>query len=158
MTPTDFNAILPILVLAGYGCVLLLVDLLVPEHRKRITAWLALLGLAAAALGHVAWPAGGRLVAFGGMLVADGYALFFNLLFLGSAALTVLLAFNYLPRTGLERGEFYVLLLFTVLGMMLMGQAADLIVVFLALELAGRIQRALDRAHLFDAARAVELT
>jgi NADH-quinone oxidoreductase subunit N len=69
------------------------------------------------------------------MLIADGYALFLNLLFLGSAALTVLLALNYLPRHGLDRGEFYVLLLFTVAGMMLMGQAGDLIVVFLALEL-----------------------
>ena len=135
MTPYDFNAILPILVLLGSGCLLLLIDLLIPDDRKRWTAWLALLGLAGAAVAHVAWPAGGQIVAFKGMLVADGFSLFLNLLFLGTAALTVLLALNYLPRTGLERGEFYVLLLFTVGGMMLMAQAADLIIVFLALEL-----------------------
>ncbi|MCC7359815.1 MAG: NADH-quinone oxidoreductase subunit N [Anaerolineales bacterium] len=135
MTPYDFNAILPILVLLGYGCLLLLIDLLIPADRKRLTAWLTLLGLAGAALAHLAWPAGGQIVAFKGMLVADGFGLFLNLLFLGTAALTVLLALNYLPRTGIERGEFYVLLLFTVGGMMLMAQAADLIIVFLALEL-----------------------
>ena len=50
------------------------------------------------------------------MLIADGYAVFLNSIFLLSAGLTVLLALNYLPRTGLERGEFYFLLLFTVSG------------------------------------------
>jgi len=135
MTPTDFNAILPILVLTGYGCLLLLVDLLIPDDRKRVTAWLTLLGLAGAAAAHAAWPVTGQLVAFKGMLIADGFGLFLNMLFLGTAALTVLLALNYLPRTGIERGEFYVLLLFTVSGMMLMGQAGDLVIVFLALEL-----------------------
>jgi NADH-quinone oxidoreductase subunit N len=135
MTPTDFNAILPILILTGFGCLLLLIDLFIPDDRKRWTAWLALLGLIAAAVGHVAWPVSGQLVAFKGMLIADGFSLFLNLLFLGTAAATILLALNYLPRTGIERGEFYVLLLFTVSGMMLMAQAADLVIVFLALEL-----------------------
>src|SRR5689334_22821677 len=105
MTPTDFNAILPILVLTGFGCVLLLVDLFIPDDRKRVTGWLALLGLAGAAVAHVAWPVIPGPAAFHGMLVADGFALFLNLLFLGTAALTVLLALNYLPRTGIERGE-----------------------------------------------------
>jgi NADH-quinone oxidoreductase subunit N len=69
------------------------------------------------------------------MLVADGYSVFLNLIFLLAAGLTILIALNYLPRSGLDRGEFYFLLLFTVTGMMLMAQAADLIIVFLALEL-----------------------
>ena len=135
MTSTDLTAILPVLILAGYACGLMLVDLVIPEHRKRWTAWLALLGLAAAAVGLLFWPAGGQLVGFNGMLIADNYAVFLDLIILGSGGLTVLLALNYLPRAGLERGEFYYLLLFTVSGMLLMAQAADLIVVFLALEL-----------------------
>jgi NADH-quinone oxidoreductase subunit N len=135
MTSTDLTAILPILVLAGYSCALMLVDLFIPDDRKLWTAWLAFLGLAIAALSMIFWPLGGQLVAFNGMLIADGYAMFLNFIFLLSAGLTVLLAINYLPRYGLERGEFYFLLLFTVTGMMLMAQAADLIVVFLALEL-----------------------
>jgi NADH-quinone oxidoreductase subunit N len=135
MTPTDFNAILPALVLAGYACLLLLVDLLIPPTRKHWTAWLAIVGLAAAAAAHAAWRADVQTVAFKGMLVTDGFALFINLVTLFAGAVTILLAVNYLPRFGLDRGEFYPLLLFSIAGMLLMGQAADLIVVFLALEL-----------------------
>ena len=131
----DFNAILPALIMLGYACVLLLVDLLIPENRKQWTGWLALVGLAAAGLALLAWPGGGRLEAFNGMLIADGFAAFLIVTTLVTAGLSVLLAMNYLPRQGLHRGEFYVLLLFTVAGMMLMAQAGDLIVVFLALEL-----------------------
>src|SRR6266851_4073004 len=90
MSVTDINAILPVLILAAYACVLMLVD---------------------------------------------GYALFLDVIILLAAGLTVLLALNYLPRSGLQRGEFYYLLLFTVSGMLLMAQAGDLLMVFLALEL-----------------------
>ncbi len=135
LSPSDVNAILPVLILLGYASLLLLVDLAIPEGKKRWTAWLSLLGLLASGLGLLAWPGGGRLEAFNGMLIADGFAAFLIATTLVSAALSVLLAMNYLPRTGLDRGEFYVLLLFTVGGMMLMAQAGNLIVVFLALEL-----------------------
>ena len=57
-----------------------------------------MLGLAAGALGHVAWRNDAALVAFNGMLVADGYALFLDFIFLLAGALTILLALNYLPR------------------------------------------------------------
>ena len=131
---SDFTAMLPVLILLGSACLLLLVDLAIPADRKRWTALLALLGLLASGLALIAWPAGGRLEAFNGMLIADGFAAFLIVTTLVTAALSILLALNYLPRTGLDRGEFYVLLLFTVSGMMLMAQAGDLIVVFLALE------------------------
>jgi NADH-quinone oxidoreductase subunit N len=69
------------------------------------------------------------------MVVADGFSTFVNALLLVSGLLGVSLAYGYVKRMGLERGEYYTLLLFSVTGMMLMAQAADLIVVFLALEL-----------------------
>jgi NADH-quinone oxidoreductase subunit N len=58
-----------------------------------------------------------------------------NILFLGSGLAGITLAYDYIRRMGIERGEYYVLLLFSISGMMLMSQANDLIVVFLALEL-----------------------
>ena len=58
MTVTDINALLPVLILAAYGCVLMLVDLLIPDDQKRWTAWLAFLGLVAAAVGLAFWPVG----------------------------------------------------------------------------------------------------
>lgn len=135
MTSIDLTAILPALILLGYACFLLLVDLVIPDDRKRWTAWLALVGLLASGLALLGWPGGGRLEAFNGMLIADGFAAFLIVTTLATAALSIVLAVNYLPRQGLHRGEFYVLLLITVAGMMLMAQAGDLIVVFLALEL-----------------------
>ena len=64
-----------------------------------------------------------------------GFGLYLNVLFLVSGLAGIALAYDYLKRMGIERGEYYVLLLFTISGMMLMAYAADLIVVFLALEL-----------------------
>ena len=65
----------------------------------------------------------------------DRFASFLQVLFLGSGLFGVALAYGYLKRMGIERGEYYALLLFSVTGMLLMAQAADLIVIFLALEL-----------------------
>ncbi len=69
------------------------------------------------------------------MVVVDGFAVFLNVLFLASGLAGVALAYDYLKRMGIEKGEYYALLLFTISGMLLMAYADDLIVVFLALEL-----------------------
>ncbi len=135
MTQTDFIVLLPALLLAAWACVLMLADLFVPANRKQLTGWLALVGVLGAGAGLLPWPAGGRWEAFGGLIVADGFAAFLTLLSLFSAAIVILLALSYLPRAGLARSEFYILLLLSVSGMVLMSQAADLLIVFLALEL-----------------------
>jgi len=136
MTTSDFNAILPLIVLAGWASLMLLVDLWIPKTRKDITAALALLGLAVtlAVLLVIAATGPTPIVAFGGMIVLDGFTVFLNVLVLGTGGLAVLLALNYLKRVNIERGEFYTLLLFSIAGMMMMASAGDLIVVFLALE------------------------
>jgi NADH-quinone oxidoreductase subunit N len=69
------------------------------------------------------------------MVTLDRFASFLQVLFLGSGLFGVALAYGYLKRMGIERGEYYALLLFSLTGMLLMAQAADLIVIFLALEL-----------------------
>src|SRR3990172_3959679 len=132
--PSDFRAILPIVLLVSWGCVLLLVDLFIPKDRKGWTALLAAVGLAAT-LGLNLALAGWDISAFGGMLVLDGFSSFLNSLFLASGLFAIAIAYGYLKRMGLERGEYYTLLLFSLSGMLLMSQAADLIIVFLALEL-----------------------
>jgi NADH-quinone oxidoreductase subunit N len=67
--------------------------------------------------------------------MADKHSHFLNAIFLITAFLTVLISLNYLGKANIDRGEYYVLMLFSVAGMMLMGMANDLILVFLALEL-----------------------
>jgi NADH-quinone oxidoreductase subunit N len=72
---------------------------------------------------------------FGGMMIADGFSNFFNVLFLASAGLTILASVRYLDREKLQHPEYYILVLLSALGMMLMASAVDLIVIFIALEL-----------------------
>jgi len=134
MSQSDLNTILPTILLVVWACILLLVDLFIPRGRKGWTALVAAIGLAGA-LGLTLAQAGQELSAFGGMVTLDGFSSFLNSLFLASGLLAISIAFGYLKRMGLERGEYYTLILFSISGMLLMSQAADLIVVFLALEL-----------------------
>lgn len=128
------GAILPLVVLTAWACVLLLVDLAIPADRKGWTAFLAALGLLVA-LGLTLLRSGQATPAFGGMVVVDNFSNFLSVLLLASGIAGIALAYDYLKRTGIERGEYYTLLLFSIIGMLLMVMAADLIVVFLALEM-----------------------
>ena len=134
MTQSDLLTLLPLIFLTAWACVLLLVDLFIPKGRKGWTAFLAAVGLAMA-MGLTLAYAGQERFAFSGMVVLDGFSSFLSVLFLATGLLGIALAYGYLKRMGIERGEYYALLLFSVTGMMLMAQAADLIVIFLALEL-----------------------
>ncbi|MDD5369561.1 MAG: NADH-quinone oxidoreductase subunit N [Anaerolineaceae bacterium] len=134
MSNQDLYTLLPLTVLVVWGLVLLLVDQWVPGGRKGITALLAALGMSAA-LGLSLAQAGQNLTAFHGMATSDGFSVFLDVLFLGAGIAGVGLAYDYLKRMGIEKGEYYSLLIFTVSGMMLMASASDLIIVFLALEL-----------------------
>jgi NADH-quinone oxidoreductase subunit N len=134
MTQVDFYVLLPLIILVTWACVLLLVDLFIPKERKWLTALLAALGLALT-LGFTLSQLGLENTGFTNMVVVDGFSVFVNALLLLSGLLGVALAYGYVKRMGIERGEYYTLMLFSISGMMLMAQAADLIIVFLALEL-----------------------
>ncbi|MGA2491024.1 MAG: NADH-quinone oxidoreductase subunit N [Anaerolineales bacterium] len=134
MTHSDLNTLLPLIFLTAWACVLLLVDLFIPKGHKGWTAFLSAVGLAGT-MGLTIAHFGQEGIAFSGMVVLDGFSSFLDMLFLASGLLGIALAYDYLKRMNIERGEYYALLLFSVTGMMLMAQAADLIVIFLALEL-----------------------
>lgn len=131
---TEFEVIGPYALLTIWACILLLIDLFIPRGQKWVTALLSAVGLAVT-LGFTLTQVGLEREGFNKMVVVDGFSTFINALLLVSGLLGVALAYGYVKRMGLERGEYYTLLLFSVTGMMLMAQAADLIVVFLALEL-----------------------
>jgi NADH-quinone oxidoreductase subunit N len=132
-TSTDFLSILPIVVIVVWASALLLVEAFIDAAKKAVPL-LAAIGLAVS-LGFAFAGATQKYVGFKGMVVADGFAGFLQVLFLLSGLLAIALAYNYNKRIGLDRSEFFVLLLFSISGMMLMAVAVDLIVVFLALEL-----------------------
>jgi NADH-quinone oxidoreductase subunit N len=126
--------ILPLGIIILGACVLILVDLFIPRDRKAWTAILAGVGMLVA-MGFAIAQTGTDTEAFGGMLVVDGFSNFLTILVLGSGLVVIMLSYDYLTRLGIQRGEYYVLLMFSISGMMLMVMAADLIVIFLALEL-----------------------
>jgi len=136
----DLLTILPLIVVVSFACLLLIVGLFLPEDRRWVNPLLAAVGLLAALVITLVQQApaargGDSPQAFSGMIVVDGFGIFLNVLFLVSGLVGVALAYDYLKRMNLNRNEYYVLLLFSISGMMLMSQAADLIIVFLALEL-----------------------
>ena len=69
-----------------------------------------------------------------GLIAVDQFALFFKVVFLGAAALTVLMSERYLEVEGASPGEYYFLILCATLGMMIMAGGIDLITVFIGLE------------------------
>ena len=70
-----------------------------------------------------------------GVVSGDNFGLFVNLVIIGVGALTIIFSTQTVERDGLPAGEYYAMILFAIVGMMLMGQATDLLVIFVALEI-----------------------
>jgi NADH-quinone oxidoreductase subunit N len=130
----DLIAVLPFAFLVLWASALLLIDVFLLQERRKTTVLLAALGLVITIVLSIA-QSGQQEMAFNNMISLDGFAVFLNTLFLVSGLIAVGLSYDYLQRMGIERGEYYPLLLFSISGMLLMSYAADLIVIFLALEL-----------------------
>ena len=130
---SDFYYLLPEIVLTIGALLLLLADLLVPRDKQSILAWvtLAVLGATAIALVPVA---SANVQISRGLLAVDTFALFFKVVFLIAAALTVLMSVRYLEVEGTRAGEYYFLILCATLGMMFMAGGTDLITLFIGLE------------------------
>ncbi|HVO93065.1 MAG TPA: NADH-quinone oxidoreductase subunit N [Terriglobales bacterium] len=114
--------------------VVMLRDLFIEEHEpKGILALLSLVGLGLT-FGEALLLWGANESVFNEGFVLDNFALFFTLLFVVIAALTILSSVHYVRQTQIHEGEFYALVLFATVGMILMVAANDLIIFFLALE------------------------
>jgi NADH-quinone oxidoreductase subunit N len=126
-------ALAPELAVIITAALVMFFDMLIDD--KRLLGYLSLLGLAVAAGITFVLFGAAPAPALQNVLIGDGYALVFNLVFITTAALSVLIAISYLNRNDLQRGEYYALLLFSTSGMMFMAAATDLIIIFLGLEI-----------------------
>jgi NADH-quinone oxidoreductase subunit N len=131
-------ALLPEVVLSLWAMLVLLVDVFQKGERggpsSPVIGWLTLLGVVVAAI------ANGFLLRFhetstAGMMALDSFRVFTNFLFLGAAALFVLIAARYLEDEQIRLGELYVLVLLACVGMMVFAGSRDLMVIFLGLEM-----------------------
>jgi NADH-quinone oxidoreductase subunit N len=143
--PVDFSnpahyalAMLPEVVLSAWAMMVLMVDVFQKGSRSEPSSammpWLTLAGLGLAAIANT-WIAGLSETGAPGMIAVDGFRIFANYVFLLAAALFVLISTRYIDEERLRLGELYVLVMFSVVGMMVFAGATDLIVLFIALEL-----------------------
>jgi NADH-quinone oxidoreductase subunit N len=132
----DWHALAPELVLVGVLCLVLVADLLLPEDRKGLLPSLAGLGLLGALVPVLTLAVDGvDRTMFGGAYAVDNFALVTKALFLVAGYVTVLLSTNYIAEGDYAEGEYYFLLLSSILGMTVIASARDLITIFVALEM-----------------------
>src|SRR3989338_3369093 len=96
--------------------------------------YISFIGIAFATL-IVFTQEGGSVYSFNGLWILDNYSRFFRLIFHLGTGLTILISVKYVKDEGINHGEYYSLILFATVGMMIMGGRADLITIFLGLEL-----------------------
>ncbi|MFZ1917615.1 MAG: NADH-quinone oxidoreductase subunit N [Terriglobales bacterium] len=137
LSPVEYRLMLPMVELTIFALGILLIDLMIPKQYKWLNAVGAFIGLLFAAL--CVWqiqttsPRGAT--GFFGTLLVDRFALYFWYLFLASAAITILISVRYLEIEDENHGEYYALLLFSVVGMMCMAAGIDIVLLFIGLEL-----------------------
>src|SRR5437588_4453753 len=134
----DGAVILPEIELVLFGLGILVIDFWIEQKEKYMNAGLALAGTLFSAFTlwrlRAAVVARGEFSGFHDSVVVDPFFLFFATLFLAATALVILLSLQYLEIEREQEGEYYALLLFACVGMMLMASGIDLIVMFLGLE------------------------
>jgi NADH-quinone oxidoreductase subunit N len=129
----SYVALLPILILTGTALLALIADLWMEGPDREGLGWIGLLGLVATAITALTlWST--HISTLSDALVVDRYGLFFTLLFCVVSGLTLLMSMSYLETTEIKTGDYYSLVLFSTLGMVLMATATDLVVIFLGLE------------------------
>src|SRR5271166_1853133 len=136
MIPTvDYIRILPEIVLSIFGILAMMVDPLIPTHdSKKPLGIIALVGIVAG-LAATAFQAQHYGDAFFNMVRVDAFSIFFHFIVLLVALVVVLSSFDYLEVQRIQAGEYYALILFAAVGMMLMSSAIELVLIFIAIEI-----------------------
>jgi len=126
--------LIPELCLVAFAIMVIVLDLLVQQkdwlNRLSLSGLVVTFGFAL-----TAWGVGETGTAFNNMLVLDRFAVFFKLLFIAIAFLVILASRDYVAKFARFQGEYYALILLATVGMMLMAATADLISLYIALEL-----------------------
>jgi NADH-quinone oxidoreductase subunit N len=138
-TSTDYLLVLPMTLLTLFAIGILLIDLMLPQEQKwanAVTAFIGLLFSAKAVYNIQTWL-GGNSGSYGLMrtVLVDHFTLYFFYLFLAATAIAILMSVRYLEIERESHGEYYALMLLSVVGMMCMAAGADVVLIFIGLEL-----------------------
>ena len=143
-TSTDYLLALPITLLTLFALGILLIDLMLPAEQKwanAVTAFIGLLFSAKAVYNIWQWMErtgvgpGRGIPGLMGTMFVDRVALFFFCLFLASTAIAILMSVSYMEVEHESHGEYYSLMLLSVVGMMCMAAGSDIVLIFIGLEL-----------------------
>lgn len=129
----DVSAIIPEIIALIIGCLILLVDPFIPREKKNISGYLALVGyvvLFVVTLGYI----GKSIVTFFDMYSVDNFSTVLKLFFYVANFVVVLISLRYLEIEKANLGEYYALLMFATIGMMVMVSSKDLIMYYIGLE------------------------
>lgn len=125
----------PELIVLSTALLILTVELFLKEEQKGILAYMAVAGLWLAALFSARFI-GVQVTLLGKMFVLDSFGLVLKILILVASSLAIFLAIDFLSFPGSKQGEYYCLMLFSVLGMMIITAASNLIAIFVGIQLA----------------------
>src|SRR6185436_2630074 len=143
-TGNDHFVLLPAIMLALFGCAILLLDTWVlpnPKHRKYLVVIFVFPALALTAYAlcrqqiELADRGLSEMTAFQGSLIVDGFSIFFNWIFLLAALIISIVSYKYLDIEGEHHGEYYGLILLAECGMYFLAAGTDLVTLFIGLEL-----------------------
>ncbi|HTU34170.1 MAG TPA: NADH-quinone oxidoreductase subunit N [Candidatus Acidoferrum sp.] len=130
----NLHRVAPEIVLCAVGILVMILDPFLGPAKQRLLGWIAFAGTLLA-LGAVHIAAGDAGPAYSNLFFADGFSLFVHVIVIGAAALAILGSINYLDHEGIQRGEYYALVLFATAGMGILGGANELVTAFLGLEM-----------------------
>lgn len=132
---SDLAAVLPELLVIGAACLIFVLDPITSIARKDALAWIGLATLAMCCGLTAAQLSGAHSTVFNELVAIDAYAAFWKLLLYVVTGLTLLLSLSYLKEERLVLGEYYGFVLLALSGMMVMVSAADLLTMYLGMEL-----------------------
>ena len=137
ISPNEYRLMLPMVELTIFALGILLIDLIVPRQWKWVNAAGALMGVvfAAVCVGQIQRVLPNGSIGFLNSLLVDRFAIYFWYLFLAGAAIAILISVRYLEIEDEHHGEYYALLLLSVVGMMCMAAGIDVVLIFIGLEL-----------------------
>jgi NADH-quinone oxidoreductase subunit N len=133
----DLYRILPELIVLVMAVLIVILDLFLPKRSRPALGYLAIAGYVAAlvATASLFYYGNPNKTSFSGMFIRDDFSSFFEIIFLISGILVVLVTPSYSLKRGIPIGETYAIQAFSVLGMMIVGASGDLMAIFVGIEL-----------------------